>query len=399
MSGKFHALLGKPLENKQKINVLQILKGMDIGSINGGAEGFALRLACALDPSRYAVKVCVFFRTNTLTEKRWEETLARAGIEYFYAADWHGNDQFREYMRGIRALREYASGKNLDISHSHFQLGNLAGLDLKSRRIVKKAVRTVQLLPSCEWSPGFYGWARYQLLTKFFFPILFNVEIGVSQAVVDQLDRHLGARLFGRHAKLVYNAVSMHPLRSFPSLPSANEGRIIVVGRLAEQKGHRYLIEALRIVKPHLPGVKVWFVGDGELRAELEALADGYGLSDVIHFLGRRENVFELLSQANLMVLPSLYEGLPINIIEGMDAGLPVIATDIPGTRELVIHGETGWLVPPRDPAALAEMIQKVFVEPQQTEKIRRKAKETSVRYSMEETASRYEELYSNLHV
>lgn len=385
------------MDSQPKLKILHIVKGMDIGSINGGAEGFALRLACALNPSQFEVKVCVFFKTNTLIEKRWEETLSQAGIDFFYAADWRGNDHFGEYMRGIRALRQYARGKNLDISNSHFQLGNIAGLDLKFHRLVKRAVRTVQLLPSCEWSPGLYGWARYQVFTKFFFPILFDAEIGVSQAVVDQLDHHWGARLFGRHAQRVYNAVSMHSLEGFPPLPSKSEGTMIVVGRLAEQKGHRYLIEALRVIQPQIPGIRAWFVGEGELRAELESLSESYGLSNIIDFLGRREDVFELLRQANLMILPSLYEGLPINIIEGMDAGLPVIATDIPGTRELVQQGMTGWLVPPRDPAALAEMILKVIREPEQTETIRRRAKEVSAKYSIEATANRYQQIYRDL--
>lgn len=381
----------------RKLKVLHIVKGMDIGSVNGGAEGFALKLACALDKEQFDVKVCVFFKVGSPAEEMWAQKITDAGIDFFYVADWHGNDRFDVYMSGIRALREYVYIQNMDIAHSHFQLGHLAGLDLQFRHMVKKTVRTVQLMPESEWSPGLYGWARYQILTKWFFPILMDAEVGVSQAVVDELDNHYGARLFKRRAKLVYNAVTITPLEIFPPLASDSRAVIGVVGRLAEQKGHRYLMEALHIIKPELPDLQVWFIGDGELRSELELQVKQLNLEKMIRFLGRRNDVPDLLKQLNLMVLPSLYEGLPINILEGMAAGVPVIATDIPGTRELVRHNVTGWLVPPRDPWKLGKMILQVIRNQEMADKIRRQAFDELTRYSIDTSAECYAKIYDEL--
>ena len=130
----------------------------------------------------------------------------------------------------------------------------------------------------------------------------------------------------------------------------------LVPARLEEQKGHRHLLEAAR----RLPGVRFLCAGDGRLRDELIAGADRLGVADRVTFLGFRRDMDVLLGACDLVVLPSLYEGLPLTLIEAMAAGRAVVATDIGGTRELVVDGATGILVPPRDPAALASAVQRV---------------------------------------
>lgn len=127
----------------------------------------------------------------------------------------------------------------------------------------------------------------------------------------------------------------------------------LVPARLHPQKGHRHLLEAA----VGLPGVRFVCVGDGELREALVRDAERLGVSDRVAFLGFREDMPALLRSCDLVVLPSLYEGLPLSLIEAMAAGRMVVATDIGGTRELVTHGETGILVPPGDPGALREAI------------------------------------------
>lgn len=385
------------LTNPPKVKVLQIIKGLDIGALNGGAERFGLSLAGALDRSRFEVEVCVFFKMDTPAASRWEAYLQAEGIAYFYAADWHGNDRFNVYLQGMDTLRGHVKLRKVDVVNSHFQLGHLAALDLKSRGIARHAIRTVHNIPNREWSKGVYGGLRYQLLTKWAFPILMDAEIGVSQAIVDLLNRHPGARLFHRSARLIYNAIPVETQNGAQPLASL-EGRTIgVVGRLAEQKGHRYLLEAVSLLKPALPNLQVWLIGDGELRAELEAQSTALGLEGSVRFLGRREDVPALLQQISLMVLPSVYEGLPTIIMEGMAAGVPVIATNIPGTRELVWDGVTGWLVPARDPHALAEKIRQVLEHPQQAEDVRQHALAELKRFSIQASAGQYARLYEEL--
>ena len=130
-----------------------------------------------------------------------------------------------------------------------------------------------------------------------------------------------------------------------------------VVARLTDQKGHIYLIKAAPKVVNLFPNVRFVLVGDGPNRAMLMAKVQELGLADHFTFLGTREDVSELLNAFDVFVLPSLWEGLPNVVLEAMACGKPVIATSVDGTTEAVIDGETGILVPPRDPESLARAI------------------------------------------
>jgi glycosyltransferase involved in cell wall biosynthesis len=135
---------------------------------------------------------------------------------------------------------------------------------------------------------------------------------------------------------------------------------VSMVARLEPRKGQRYLIEAAAQV----PEATFVFIGDGPDRAALEAQARAQGVADRVLFLGYREDIPDVLACCNLLVLPSFAEGMPLSILEAMAAGKPVIASAIGGTDEAVVHGETGLLVPPAKPSALAKAIQTVLSDP-----------------------------------
>ncbi|HEX2160341.1 MAG TPA: glycosyltransferase [Thermoleophilaceae bacterium] len=130
--------------------------------------------------------------------------------------------------------------------------------------------------------------------------------------------------------------------------------RLLNVAALAEKKGHRYLLDAL----VDLPDATLDIVGDGELRGDLERQANALALGDRVRFHGERskEEVAALMRAADLFVLPSLAENLPVVLIEAQASGLPAVATSIGGVPELV-DDQAGLLVPPADPAALAAAI------------------------------------------
>jgi len=168
-----------------------------------------------------------------------------------------------------------------------------------------------------------------------------------------------------------------------------------VVARLHPQKGHEYLIKAARVLADKFKDLKIVLVGDGELRAELEQAVVEAGLSETFIFLGFRSDVRDLLSMFDIFVLPSLYEGLPNVILEAMATNLPVVATSVDGTVELVDDGETGYLVPPRDPGALVAKIGNLLESADLRRQFGRAGrKKVEEQYSLELQVENFQNLY-----
>lgn len=141
---------------------------------------------------------------------------------------------------------------------------------------------------------------------------------------------------------------------------------VLEIGRLCDVKGQRELVQAAAL----LPGVHVALAGDdleqsGAYRALLERLAAECGVSDRVHLLGYRSDPDALLEEADVFVLPSWIEGLPLVVLEAMVHARPVVATAVGGTPELVEDGVTGLLVPPRDPDRLAAAIRSLVEDPE----------------------------------
>jgi glycosyltransferase involved in cell wall biosynthesis len=201
----------------------------------------------------------------------------------------------------------------------------------------------------------------------------------------------------------IYNGID-----PFPAVPSETVAQlrhdfglppdapvVICVSRLHPQKGHDDLLRAWQHVMAVQLDVHLLIVGDGERRSELEGLATK---QPHIHFTGQRHDVIHLLALSNLLVLPSLWEGLPNVVLEAMAAGLPVVATAVGGTPELVIDGESGLLVPPRDPAALAEAIVTLLTDPDLAQRLGENGRlRVSNQFTIQQIVQQTEGLYQRL--
>jgi glycosyltransferase involved in cell wall biosynthesis len=137
-----------------------------------------------------------------------------------------------------------------------------------------------------------------------------------------------------------------------------------VIGRLEEQKGHVYILEAWRSVLAELPDARLLLVGDGSLRGALERHAQDLGIAGSVLFAGFRSDVPRVLDALDVLALPSLYEGMPLTAIEASAMAKPVVATAVDGTPEVVREGRTGRLVPPRDVVALSRALRSVLRDP-----------------------------------
>lgn len=251
-------------------------------------------------------------------------------------------------------------------------------------------------------------------------PVLWHVRVAARESLLDRLlfrlasvvvvnSRAVGHRFaWARPGKVrcIYNGVDLgrfsprQPPRHLRAALGLPEHAPVVgsVGRFVPYKGYAHLLEAARLVQAAMPGVHWVLVGDGELRGELETQCRSLGMEGQVHFAGWREDIPDVLALCDLFVLPSLGEHFGRVLIEAMAMARPVVATDAGGVPEIVLHGETGLLVPPAEPKALAEAVTSLLEDPGRAARLgaagrRRAEREFNLARHVEAVEHLYEEL------
>jgi glycosyltransferase involved in cell wall biosynthesis len=169
------------------------------------------------------------------------------------------------------------------------------------------------------------------------------------------------------------------------------------VARLVHVKGVHYLLDAVPVIRAAVPAATVVFVGDGPLRGELERRAAMNGLNGAAVFLGLRRDVAEILPLFDVVVLPSLNEGMGRAAVEAMAAGRPVIGAKVSGIQNVIKDGETGLLVPPADATALAQAVIRCLGDPNSSRAMGKRARQTIDAYGIGPMISKLDDLYIQL--
>ncbi len=169
------------------------------------------------------------------------------------------------------------------------------------------------------------------------------------------------------------------------------------VARLVPVKGVDYLLEAVPLVHAAVPHATVIFVGDGPLRAQLEQRAAALRLNGAVEFLGLRRDVAEIIALCDVVVLPSLNEGMGRAAVEALAAGRPVIGSRISGIQDVISEGETGLLVPPGDPEALAHAIIRCLTNPALADAMGRRAQAEAEHFGVTPMMTKIDRLYTRL--
>ena len=382
-----------------RIRVLQISSGFAVEGPSGGLGRFAMELSRKLDQTRVEPILCGLWDHGTELEQQRLRQLEQEGVEAFTAVPFSESVPYQRFWDAYRAIRSHMAGRSVDVLHSHEQFGDVMALLLGPTLKPRAVVRTVH---------NEREWARRPLrrvfLTGLLYPLAFKLEVGVSQQVVDNLNARWFARLLNRRAVRIYNSLNLDRF-TFSGVPytdvrhelGINDGAVVLcsVGRLTAQKGYEILIDAMRGVVTQFPSVFLIVVGDGVLREALLGQVKRLGLDKNILFLGQRSDIECILSTSDLFVSSSLWEGLPTVIIESMAAGVPVIATDVSGTRELVSDEVTGYLVKPGDAEALQGKILYAIENIARTDSVVERARtRVGEMFSIENAADQYINLY-----
>ncbi|HYV86926.1 MAG TPA: glycosyltransferase [Patescibacteria group bacterium] len=322
----------------------------------GGTELSMLRLIRSMDPNAWTFRVAWLMGEPALG-REIEQATGAAPL----AIGLRGKADPRALLRLRRVVRD----ERIDLVHTHMDLADYYGA------AAARLTRGTGLVCTKENADEFRTrrtWKRPPfLLLEHLSYAAADAVIAVSHGLADFLARAEG---LPRHKTVVIeNGVDITAAAEAPPRRAARallglpgEAPLLgTVGRLAAQKGQRDLVRALPSIRAAVPGARLVIAGDGPLRGELEEEARRAGVAGEVHFLGHRNDVPVILSALDLFVLPSLWEGLPLALLEAMSMSLPVVATRAVGIEETVSDGVEGLLVPCGDPDALARAAARVL--------------------------------------
>jgi glycosyltransferase involved in cell wall biosynthesis len=297
-------------------------------------------------------------------------------------------------LRGIRKITAFVRENGVNIVHNH---GYKPNLFMAAVPREFKTLSTAHLRARHTALKGrLYEWLDARALRRM------DRVAAVSGAVAEDLAR---AGVPRDKIKLVRNGIpAILPSARNPSgirerfgIPAG--GFVIgAVGRLAKQKGHEYLLKAMASLPPGIRESHLVIAGEGPLRDSLERQIEELGLRRRVRLAGYIREMDEFLSMIDLYVLPSLFEGLPMSLLEAMQAGKPVVAAAVDGVPEVIASGEEGLLVPPGDIPSLAEAIGSLIRDSRKRERMALAGKKAVAdRFSSRGMAEQYAVLYREL--
>ncbi|MFI5005820.1 MAG: glycosyltransferase [Solirubrobacterales bacterium] len=347
----------------------------------GGAEQVVIRLAAGLDRRRFEPLICCLDERGSFATQAED-----AGVEVV-AMGKRGPLDAGAAHRLARLLRS----RRIQVVHTHLWGGNVWG------RLAALWARVPTIVAS-EHNLDTWKKRHHFLIDRALAPATTRL-VAVSGQVRDFYE----ARGVGRGRwQVVYNGVDAHPgpargrgaARRELGLP-ADAPVVALIGRLVPAKAPDVFLRAVAQAALRVPTLSALIVGDGPLRAELEGEAQRLGLAGRVVFLGVRKDVPELLSGLDAVLFSSVREGFSLTMLEAMAAGVPVIATEVGGTPELITHGRTGLLVPPGQPEQLAQALVGLLLDPAGAAAIRAAArKSVEERFSLSSMVEAHAQIY-----
>lgn len=352
----------------------------------GGSEVFDMELMNRIDKNTLHFMVCCIDKGNLTDMLR--DVAEGAGCEF---VEVKYEKKFRIDIGAILRIRRIIKNRKVEVIHACSGYTAISGI-LASLFLNLPIIYTLQMPVSFSW------WTR---LFFSFFGRRINQHIAGSKAIAQSVDQGGLSFTSQKVDSVIYYGVD---LRRFVPMDSDNakcflglQGNSVVgaVGRLIPRKGYDYLIHAIPKIKKVFPDIKLVLTGDGEEENNLRLLANRLGIEKDVVFLGTRRDIPDVLSSFDVFVLPSLSEGLGIVILEAFALGKPVVATNVEGIPEMVINGENGFLVPPRDSDVLSERIITLLKDPLLASRMGKKGRRlVEKEFDINNKIKEYESLY-----
>ena len=363
-----------------RISILHVIH--DLGF--GGAQRLLTDLVLNIDQQRYAPSVAVLYSPQAAP---YEEELRKRNIRVSYLGKHPGLDVGAVFRLGT-VLRDVRA----DIVHTHCHALRYALPHVLARR-VRVAVHTVHNLAAQD-----AGRPRWLMALAYKAGV---VPVAIGEEVATSLNQVFGIA----NPPLIRNGIDVQrfamPSTSREAVRSAlgleNELTFICAASLTPKKGHPILLDAFARVVQRMPTAKLLLAGTGLMRQPMEAQVSRLGLGPNVRFLGARSDMPDLLAAADVFVLSSFWEGMPLSVMEAMAAGKPVVCTAVGGSIEIVQDGVNGFLVPSGYSVLLANaMIE--MADPEKRALFGKRAAETaSAQFGLGTMVRAYEVLYEKL--
>ena len=369
------------------INVLSLFATMPVG----GAEIFWLNVLQKIDRSRFNPITCCIADKGIIGER-----IEALGFEVIAL----GRMKKKSFdMGAVREIKKIISERKINILHVHLYHAGLYGriaAMLSPPAVRPKCVLQVQNVYS-KLKP-------HRVLINRFLAHSTDAVIAVSEPVKKDVVKH--DKFQPDQVAVIPNCIDYERMQTGLTMEEARErlglskkGVLIgTVGRLVEAKGQSYLIEALSILKKQGTDAKAMLIGGGRLEGALKEHASSLGISDDIIFMGERHDIPVLYKAMDLYVMPSLWEGAPLSLLDAMAAGVPSVVTSVGGMPEQLDEGFCGMIVPPGDPAALAGAISGLIRDDALMKEYSARAKaRASEYYGSANVTRKVEEIYLSL--
>ncbi|HEY6367715.1 MAG TPA: glycosyltransferase family 4 protein [Candidatus Binatia bacterium] len=290
-------------------------------------------------------------------------------------------------LRPVSRLRRLIRDERYDIVHLHTKRAHALSLWLSRGSVTPKYVVTRRM----DYPEANSWYTRY----------LYNRKVDGVVAISRKISTLLiEAGVERERIRLIHSGIDPRPFEAAVNLRDVHpEGvKVGMAAVLEERKGHRFLLEAARRLKVQGCQIQYCIAGEGSLKKSLEEIVTRLGLKDEVQFLGFVSDIPAFLSQVDILVLPSLFEGLGVSVLEAMAAGKAVIASRVGGLVELVHDTVTGLLVAPRDVEGLANAIAKLAGDRTLRREMGRKGKERlQANFTVEQMAKQNEDYYYRL--
>ncbi len=360
--------------DERRVRLLHLVISLEVG----GLERVLVNHIRHADRTRFEVGVACLAGPGRLAAE-----IEAQGVPV-HALDVHG----RGISRGVRRLVSELRRLRPDVLHTHNLAAHLLG---------STAARIARVPVIVHTKHGRYdtsSWRR--ALGMRIASALSSAIVPVSEDSAREALSYEGVS--GRKIRVIHNGVDVTAITPGDRFTRAPGSRAVSVGRLAAVKDYPTLLRATRLVVDALPSFRLELVGDGPERAALERLRLDLGLEGEVSFLGERHDVLERLRAADVFALSSTSEGLSLGLLEALAAGLPIVATRVGGNAEIVTDGETGRLVPPADPTALATALLACLTDPPLLVAMGRAARRRAEEhFDLAKVVATYESLYLEL--